>query len=207
MLAARALREGLTRLMDGVLVSFVNESGERDTRFFLNVVSLGRSTEVLSRPASGEAKKWIPGFAPRKLSSKLSYAAATVQTTLATSPTEIILQIDEQAERRLRIAELAVANARYYGGGMKIAPDAKLDDGYFDVVTIGDASAFRILANAARLYFGIHLRMDEVTHTMAKQVVARPVKKDEVRVELDGEVVGRLPVTFQIMPRTLRVRC
>ena len=91
---------------------------------------------------------------------------------------------------------------------MKIAPNAKLDDGSFDVVTIGDASAFRILANAPRLYFGTHLRMNEVTHTMAKQVVARPVKKDEeVRIELDGEVVGRLPVTFQIMPRTLRVRC
>ena len=91
---------------------------------------------------------------------------------------------------------------------MKIAPDAKLDDGYFDVVTIGDASAFRILANAPRLYFGTHLRMDEVTHKLAKQVVARPSKKDEeVRVELDGEVVGRLPVTFEIMPRTLRLRC
>src|SRR2546422_5167470 len=108
------------------------------------------TTEVLSRTASGEAKKWIPGFAPRKLSSKLSYAAATVQTTLATSPTEIILQIAEQADRRLRIAELAVANDRSYGGGLKIAPDAKLDDGCFDVVTIGAGRAFRILANVPR---------------------------------------------------------
>ena len=206
--AARALRDGRTRVIDAGRVTFVNESGERETRFFINVASLGMSTEVLSRTASGEAKKWIPGFAPRKLSGKLSYAAATVQTTLAASPTEIILQIDEQAERRLRIAELAVANGRYYGGGMKIAPNAKLDDGSFDVVTIGDASAFRILANAPRLYFGTHLRMNEVTHTMAKQVVARPVKKDEeVRIELDGEVICRLPVTFQIMPRNLRVRC
>jgi len=50
--------------------------------------------------------------------------------------------------------------------------------------------------------------MNEVTHALAKQVVARSVKKDEkVRVELDGEVVGRLPATFQIMPLALRVRC
>src|SRR5438132_10546412 len=163
--AARALRDGRTRTIDVARVTFLNDDGERETRFFVNVASFGMSTEVLTRTASGEAKKWIPGFAPRKLSSKLSYAAATVQTTLASSSTEIFLQLDEQAERRLRIAELAVANARYYGGGMKIAPDAKLDDGYFDVVTIGDASAFRILANAPRLYFGTHLRMDEVTHT------------------------------------------
>src|SRR3984893_14765900 len=150
----------------------------------------------------------MPGFAPRKLGSKLSYAAATVQTTLASSPIEVHIQLDEQAERRLRVAEFCVANARYYGGAMKIAPDAKLDDGFLDVVSIGDASSFRILSNAPRLYFGAHLRMDEVTHALARQVVARPLKKDEiVRVELDGEVVGRLPATFQIMPRALRVRC
>ena len=90
---------------------------------------------------------------------------------------------------------------------MKIAPDAKVDDGWFDVVTIGDASSFRLLTNAPRLYFGAHLRMSEVTHTLAKQVVARPAKKDEeIRVELDGEVLGRLPATFEIMPRLLRVR-
>ena len=117
------------------------------------------------------------------------------------------MQLDEQAERRLRIAEFCVANARYYGGGMKIAPEAKVEDGLFDVITIGDASSFRILANAPRLYLGAHLSMNEVTHALAKQIVARPLKKDElVRVELDGEVVGRLPATFEIMPRALRVR-
>ena len=90
---------------------------------------------------------------------------------------------------------------------MKIAPDARLDDGLFDVVTIGDANSFRLLTNAPRLYFGAHLRMSEVTHALAKQVMARPARKDqEVPVELDGEVVGQLPCTFQIMPKALRVR-
>ena len=206
--AAHALREGRTRTIDAGRVTFVNDNDERETRFFINVASFGMSTEVLSRTASGEAKKWIPGFAPRKLGSKLSYAAATLQTTFSTTPTEVHVQLDEQPERRWRVAEFCVANARYYGGAMKIAPDAKLDDGLFDVITIGDASAFRILANSPRLYFGAHLRMDEVTHALAKQVLARPVKKDEVvRVELDGEVLGRLPATFQIMPLALRVRC
>ena len=206
--AARALRDGHTRVIDAARVTFVNDSGERETRFFVNVASFGMSTEVLSRTASGESKKWIPGFAPRKLGSKLSYAAATLQTTLASSPIEVHVQLDEQTERRLRIAEFCVANARYYGGAMKIAPDAKLDDGFLDVVSIGDASSFRILSNAPRLYFGAHLRMDEVTHALAKQIVARPLKKEEiVRLELDGEVVGRLPATFQVMPLALRVRC
>ena len=205
--AARALRDGRPRQIDAGRVTFVNDRGERETRFFVNVASFGMSTSVLDRTSSGEARKWIPGFAPRKLSSKLSYAAATVQTTLTSSPIEVNIQLDEHPERRLRVTEFCVANARYYGGGMKIAPDAKFDDGFFDIVTIGDASSFRILANAPRLYFGAHLRMNEVTHALAKQVVARAIKKDDVvRVELDGEVLGRLPATFEIVPRVLRVR-
>jgi YegS/Rv2252/BmrU family lipid kinase len=205
--AARALRDGRTRKIDAGRVTFVNDRGEREMRFFINVASFGMSTSVLDRTSSGQAKKWIPAFAPRKLGSKLSYAAATLQTTLSSSPTEVRVQLDEQNERRLRIAEFCVANARYYGGGMKIAPDAKFDDGFFDIITIGDASSFRILANAPRLYFGAHLRMNEVTHALARQVVARPVRKEEeIRVELDGEVVGRLPATFEVMPRALQVR-
>jgi YegS/Rv2252/BmrU family lipid kinase len=205
--AARALRDGRTRMIDAGRVTFVNDRGERELRFFINVASFGLSTSVLDRTSSGESKKWIPAFAPRKLSSKLSYAAATLQTTLSVSPTEVQVQLDEQTERRLRIAEFCVANARYYGGGMKIAPNAKFDDGFFDIITIGDASSFRILANAPRLYFGAHLRMNEVTHALAKQVVARPVRKEEeIRLELDGELVGRLPATFELIPRALQVR-
>ena len=205
--AARSLREGRAKTIDAVRVTFINEEGERETRYSINVASFGMSTEVLDRAASGEAKKWVPAFTPRKVTSKLSYAAATVQTTLAASPADVLVEIDERPERRLRVAEFCVANARYYGGAMKVAPDAKLDDGYFDVITIGDANSFRLLTNAPRLYFGAHLRMSEVTHELAKQVVARPASKDkEVRIELDGEVLGRLPSTFQIVPGALRVR-
>jgi len=205
--AARALRDSRARLIDVGRVTFVTERGEREIRHFVNVASFGMSTAVLERQRSGDATRWIPSFGSAKLSSKLSYAAATVQTTLQSSPSEVYVQLDEAAERRLRIVELAVANARYYGGAMKIAPDAKLDDGWFDVVTIGEAGAFRILANSPRLYLGAHLRMDEVSHALAKQVIARPAKKDErIAVELDGEVVGRLPVTFQIVPHALHLR-
>src|SRR4029434_26419 len=93
--AARALRDGHTRVIDAARVTFVNDRGERETRFFVNVASFGMSTEVLSSTRSGEPKKWIPVFAPRKLGSKLSYAAATLQTTLATSPIEVHVQLDE----------------------------------------------------------------------------------------------------------------
>ena len=205
--AARLLRQGRTKVIDAVRVSFINDSDERETRYSINVASFGMSTEVLDRAARGEAKKWVPAFTPRKVTSKLSYAAATVQTTFTATPADVFVQIDDEPERRLRVAEFCIANARYYGGAMKIAPEAQLDDGKFDVITIGDATSFRLLTNAPRLYFGAHLRMSEVTHGLAKQAVTRPASKEKpVRVELDGEVVGRLPATFEIVPRVLRVR-
>ena len=91
---------------------------------------------------------------------------------------------------------------------MKIAPNAKLTDGKFDVVSIGDLGAAKILANAPRLYLGAHLSMAEVGHALAAKISARPVARNErVEVEVDGEIPGRLPATFQILPKALRVRC
>ena len=112
-----------------------------------------------------------------------------------------------EQERRLTVANLCVANGRYFGGGMKIAPEAKLDDGQFDVVTIGDLGAFKILANSHQLYLGTHLGMKQVHHAFAARVIARPVSKDEqIAVEVDGELPGCLPATFEILPIALRIR-
>ena len=91
---------------------------------------------------------------------------------------------------------------------MKIAPDAKLSDGKLDVVSIGDLSAVKIMTSASRIYFGSHLSMSEVNHALAKKVVVRSALRScEVPLEVDGELPGRLPATFQVIPGALRVRC
>jgi diacylglycerol kinase family enzyme len=91
---------------------------------------------------------------------------------------------------------------------MKIAPLAKLTDGKFDVISVGDLSALKIVTSAPRVYFGSHLSMDEVSHTHAAKVILRPSSREIViPLEVDGELPGRLPATFQIIPRALKVRC
>jgi diacylglycerol kinase family enzyme len=91
---------------------------------------------------------------------------------------------------------------------MKIAPEAKLDDGLLDIVTIGDLGALKILTNAHQLYLGTHLGMKQVHHSLAKCIAARPVSPDDiVDIEVDGELPGKLPATFEIVPVALRVRC
>jgi diacylglycerol kinase family enzyme len=99
-----------------------------------------------------------------------------------------------------------VANARYFGGGMKIAPEAKLDDGLFDIVMIGEISSTKILANSYKLYAGTHLDVAEVHYTRARRVTINSLKNEIVPFEIDGELPGRLPATFEIVPNALNIR-
>ena len=84
---------------------------------------------------------------------------------------------------------------------------ALLDDGLFDVVAVGDLSALSVLANSYRVYLGTHLGMQKVHHARARRVSARPTAGEIVKLEIDGELAGRLPATFEILPSALRVRC
>ena len=204
--AARILRDGQTRLIDVGKVTFTNDDGELESRYFLGVASFGMSADVIARVKEG-GPDWLPTRGPKWLTGRLSFAVAMLQTAAKKSATRVVVQLDDDPVRHMTVANLCIANARYFGGGMKIAPNAKLADGKFDVVSVGDLGAARILANAPRLYAGAHLSMSEVGHALAAKVSARSVnKKETVEVEVDGEIPGRLPATFQILPKALRVR-
>lgn len=205
--AAQILRDGRPRLIDVGRVTFTKDDGEPESRYFLGVASFGMSADVIARVKQG-GPDWLPTKGPKWLTGRVSFGVAMLQTALRMEPTRVVVQLDDDPARHLTVANLCVANARYFGGGMKIAPQAKLTDGKFDVVSIGDLGAPRILANAPRLYLGAHLGMAEVGHALAMKLVARPVGKDQrVEIDVDGEIPGALPATFQVLPRALRVRC
>ena len=141
------------------------------------------------------------------LGGRVGYFAATIRTTLTFDQPEVWLEIDDKPTRRLRISNVCIANGRFFGGGMKVAPDAKLNDGFFDVVAMGDFGKVEILAKAYRLYNGTHLSLDKVGLTKAIRLKAGAVTDGvAVKVELDGEVVGQLPATFEIIPGALNLR-
>jgi diacylglycerol kinase (ATP) len=205
--AARILRDGRTRRIDVGRVTFLKDDGEHESRYFLGVASFGMSADVITRVKAG-GPDWLPAKSPRWLNGRISFGLAMVRAAVKTPASRVIVQLDDEPARQMTVANLCIANARYFGGGMKIAPDAKLADGKFDVISIGDLGAPRILANAPRLYLGAHLGMSEVGHTLAKKLSARPLYKNQIiEFEVDGELPGHLPATFQIFPKALRVRC
>jgi diacylglycerol kinase family enzyme len=176
-------------------------------RYFVGVASCGLSTKVIERVKAG-GPDWLPASAHKWLGGRISFGASLLQTAMRTEPTRLVVQLDDANERYLLVMNLCIANARYFGGGMKIAPEAKLTDGKFDVIGIGDLGALKIFTSAPRIYFGSHLSLPEVSHGLARKVVVRPAERNaQIDLEVDGELPGRLPATFQIIPAALRVRC
>lgn len=97
----------------------------------------------------------------------------------------------------------AVANATSYGSGVRIAPDAKMDDGWLDVVLVGDIAWTRLVEAIPIVLTTGDLRFDEVKRFRCRRVVLRA---DRVAmVHGDGELLGESPAEFEILPGAIRV--
>lgn len=200
--AAADLKNGRTETIDAGRVTFADENGESISRYFMGVASFGISTSVIARVKADKPFAWLPrGFAGRA-----GFAWSTLQTTLEMKHTRAIVALDDGREREVAVVNFCVANARYFGGGMKIAPNARLDDGLFDVVMIGEISAPKIIANSYKLYAGTHFDVAEVHHSHARKIVIKPINQEKISFETDGELPGFLPAVFEIAPQVLKIR-
>lgn len=195
--AARHVKEAPARPVDVGRVTFVGHDGTTQTQHFLNVSSFGYSSAVASRANS----------ASKRFGAKMAFVGAAVRTLLSYDNTDVWLTLDEGPRERRRVMLTAVGNGRYFGGGMKICPNAKLDSGTLDVVIVGDFTRGDVVTKGSRLYDGSHLSLDLVKNVTARKLVAAPVEADAViPVELDGETPGRLPATYEILPGALLLR-
>jgi diacylglycerol kinase (ATP) len=162
-------------------------------RFFINVADAGIGAEVVRRAAQGPA---IAG-------GTVNFLGGAVVSLLTHKNQQIRLRLDDGPVLNRRIRTVAVANGAYLGGGMWIAPKAQLDDGRFDVVTIGDVSRMLGIRSLPMLYRGTHGRLAQVEFGRARRV---EIDSDQpIGVEADGELVGNTPAVFEIVPGALQV--
>ena len=203
--AARSLRDGRSEWIDVGKVTFRNFQDEEEFRYFLNVASFGLSAEINERVSSNSLFRWLPfGGAIR---GKAKFAYSTFQEVLEIEPEIVEVTLDDGEPNSLQTLNFCVCNGRFFGGGMKIAPEAKINDGYFEVINIGDIKTARILLNGYKLYSGTHLDLPEVKGSRARKVKVTPVSEDApIKIETDGELPGRLPATFEIVPNALKIR-
>lgn len=202
--AAVALRDGNTEIMDVGKVTFLSNDGKTESRYFLNISSVGLAASVIKRVKAAKVFDWVPLDGVR---GKANFAISALQEVMDIEPVTVKISVDGGQQTSLQTICLCVANSRFFGGGMMIAPEAKVNDGYLDLVNVGDMPTAKILMNSLSLYRGTHLSLNEVQSRLIRSIEVEPaVEGEAILIETDGELPGRLPAKFEIMPKTLRIR-
>jgi len=188
--AVRVALEGATRTIDLGRV----ECAGGTSRYFANFGSVGMSGAV-ARRANAMTKA---------LGGRLTFYYALTVEFLAWRNTQVSVDLDGGVRREGPLHDVIVANGRYHGGGMKLAPDARQDDGLFDVILIGDVTKLDFATTSPKLYSGRYLshpKVELLQSSTAAIDAARPLP-----LEVDGEPIGTTPAQFEVVPAALRLR-
>jgi diacylglycerol kinase (ATP) len=193
--AAARITNGTPRPLDLGVLEVVTEQGQPARKAFLNIGSFGISGRIDRLVNRGP--KWIGG--------RVAFAVGTVRAMSVYRSAPVSIKVDGKDWYEGKILVVAVANGRFFGGGMMVAPAADPADGLFEIVAVGDLSFAEALVLAPKLYSGTHVEDRRVRSTRGTRVEATPLSKSPVYVDADGETPGRLPLTATIFPGALEL--
>jgi len=195
----KRIASGDTRRIDIGKLTFIAEDGQETTRYFNNIASFGLSGETVRAVNNATWQKSFGG--------NFAFTWATLMTAWRHKPRPVKIKTDEGFETVANIGLAAVANGRYFGSGLKVAPDAEPDDGLFDLVIMRDLGFMDLLTGGGDLREGKHVNGPKVEVVRARSVTATPLGTEPVLIDVDGEGPGRLPARFEILPGALTLRC
>lgn len=179
---------------DLIRCTYIDYDGEESTRYALNAAQIGLGAVVAGRV--NRSSKRIGGFVP--------YLMTALAVLAKWKDIPVTVTLDETTDIKSHILEIAVSNGRYFGGGMHIAPRASMHDGRIDFVAIGETGLFRAVTLIPSLFRGTILGRRNVTWRQCTKISVA-TEHDEVPVEVDGEDVGYLPATFEVVPGALNL--
>jgi YegS/Rv2252/BmrU family lipid kinase len=193
-LSARRAAEGPVRKLDVGRLEYTRHDGTRATRLFINVCSFGVSGLVDREVNKGS--KWLGG--------KATFYLGSFKAMMQYSDKPVRLSFDGQPAQTQTVTTLAVANGRYFGGGMCVAPQADPSDGQFDVTVWSGFGLKDFVVHSKAIYDGTHTRLDGTRTLRCSRVEAS--SDEEVLLDVDGEQPGRLPCSLSLLPSVLSVR-
>lgn len=171
----------------------IEEDGKTSDRYFINVADTGIGAETANRV--NRHTKLLKGL--------LSFMLGTVSTIILYKNKNLEVVIDDENVLSGRMSSVIIANGRYFGGGMKVAPDALLDDGVFDVFIFGDLSKTDMIKSFPLIYDGKHLTHPKVRFFRGRKVKVRSGGKG--LIEVDGEIPGSNDAEFVLMQKALKI--
>ncbi|MHB1131911.1 MAG: diacylglycerol/lipid kinase family protein [Chloroflexota bacterium] len=189
--AARRLLDARTVRLDLGEAQYNTPHGA-ERRWFTNFAGLGFDVEVSRRANS---------IAPRG-GGTIPYLSSVFLSLLSYRNRPVELLVNGEVVRR-RIVALVAANGQYFGGGMRVAPQASPMDGQFDVVIVGDLSRLELIANLPRLYEGTHINHPKVQVWRAAELEVHSA--EPIFCQLDGDPIGETPVKLRIVPGAINL--
>lgn len=193
--ALEVIAEGRTRAIDAGAIEYRDESGAPREGFFANEASAGLSGVTVRKV--GETSK--------RLGARMGFIAGAVGAILGHRAVDVAVEIDDERIYEGPVSMVVAANGSYFGAGMRVAPDAVVDDGLLEVLLVRGVSMPRLLANLPSFYFGRHLDHPRVSRHAARTLTVLP-KETGAPIDVDGEAPGELPLRAKVLPGALRIR-
>jgi YegS/Rv2252/BmrU family lipid kinase len=193
-----ALTSGRERALD--LGKFTG--GGKTGHYFVNILSAGMG---------GLVDRYV-ARASRSLGGTAAYFGASVKALLNARLGNVRCTVTREGrteEHLLRSFMVAICNGSHFGSGMKVAPMARVDDGLFEVVALGATSKLGFAMSSRGIYTGAHLGQAGTVHLRGDKVVldlANEDARDVYLLDVDGEPMGGLPLTVEVVPRALTLR-
>jgi diacylglycerol kinase (ATP) len=192
--AVARLATGKRRQVDaGRIRCRAGDGGER-VRCFLNIASFG---------ISAEAARWLAARSAKRRRGPLSYVVSGVVGVARYGCPPVTIRIDGRVVHEGPLSLAAVGNGQYFGGGMRVAPGASVDDGLLDAVVIERLSFVASLLMLPNLMLGRHVSDRRVR--VHRGAVVRAESAADVWIEADGEPIGMLPGTIDVLPGAVRL--
>jgi YegS/Rv2252/BmrU family lipid kinase len=192
--AVEALARSEPRLLDVGKAVFRGWDGRRHVRYFVNLVSFGMGGEVASRAQNVFSH----------LGGKAAFLWATLAAFFRYRSKQVRLRLDgAEAALPFEIYNVAVGNGRFHGGGMQVCPTADPYDGLLEVTVIEYLRRRDAIRDLPVLYSDNVYQHPKVRHLRGRRLIAESL--EEVRIEVDGEPLGALPLEISVLPGCVAV--
>jgi YegS/Rv2252/BmrU family lipid kinase len=162
-------------------------------KYFINIAGLGLGPEVVK----------IMQGSNKLFGSKASYFSAIIKGFLSYDKRAVKCECEEWSWEG-SLLQMAVANGRYFGDGICIAPDASVADGLLHVTLFGELSLMDYLLNLGKLKKGIKINLEGAHYFTTKQLKISSTAIKPSGIETDGEYVGEAPATITVVPNAIK---
>jgi diacylglycerol kinase (ATP) len=193
-----ALKSGRTRALD---VGKFTGGGKTD-HYFVNILSAGMGGLVDRYVA--DASRMLGGTAAYFGASLRALVNARLGNVKAT-----VTNDGQTTTHSIRSFMIAICNGRYFGSGMHVAPMAEVDDGVLELVALGATSKIGFAMTSRGIYAGSHMGQPRTVHLRGQKMVLDLANEDARSVfllDVDGEPMGSLPLTVEVVPKALVLR-